>query len=268
MVSVRKSLLVVALAALLIGSASADESTTRQALLAFPDKFPSLRDSWTGNDYCSGWTGVSCSGADVSIDLSGAGLQGFMPSFDDDINGSAIDIVAINLSNNNGITGNFQDSWAALKRLRTLDLSHTSLYGNIPSGWNSMIALESIVMTNTNACRSLPSWGSGMAALQTVDLSNNGLRGSLADSWASIPRLSSVKLTGNSFCGCLPDTWKSVALLQDAAIAANSRLGDANCERSNQCNSDSFRCDGSAATVTSALTAVVAAAVAAAVFVL
>ncbi|KAK7199531.1 hypothetical protein NESM_000930600 [Novymonas esmeraldas] len=235
----------------------AQRATTLSFLQRFPQDIVTLRTAWTGTNYCS-WGGVSCD-ADgiVSINLAGRGLQGHMPDIDDNVNGTQIMVVSIDMSDNRGITGNFGDDWAVLKNLRRLDLSSTGLYGNIPDAWNGMTALEEVKITNTAACRNLPNWN--IASLRTINFANNNMGGNLVSSWGSMVNLASVDITGNRFCGCVPNTWTST-VLRNAAGAVGGNLVAANCGTSNRCSQASFSCpaDGRNSAIAPASTAAVA----------
>ena len=241
--------------------ADSQRNNTLAFLTSFPGSLKTL--SWSGTDYCS-FSGVSCD-ADgyVSISLSGRGLSGYMPDVKEHIDGSQVLVVSIDMSNNRDVSGNFKDSWAALKQLKTLDLSSTGLRGNIPDSWNAMSSLETIKVRNTYACRDLPNWN--IATLKSIDLSNNKMGGVLASSWAKMTGLTSVDITGNSFCGCVPSAWNSSTVLTNAAAAIGGNLVSANCNTVNACGKDSHQCPNAVAVplqLTVALVAMFAVAVA------
>jgi hypothetical protein len=214
---------------------------TRVFLSGIAAAFPSQLSGWTGSDYCS-WSGVSCAAnGEVSVDLSGRGLSGSLPELRG-IDGSAVRVVSINLSSNSRLAGTFVDSWAALSRLRSLDMSKTSVHGYVPSSWNGMSSLETVDLSETKACGGLPNWGSGMVSLRSVNLSQTKMRGVLASSWASLPALESADLSGNAFCGCVPTAWQYNAVLQAAAAGASSDVTAAACMVSNRCTGLNYMC--------------------------
>lgn len=218
-----------------------EEAATRAFLSGIAAAFPSQLSGWTGSDYCT-WSGVSCAAnGEVSVDLSGRGLSGSLYPLSG-VDGSAVRVVSINLSSNSGLAGTFVDSWAALKRLRSLDMSKTSVHGYVPSSWNGMVSLETINLSETQACGGLPNWGSDMVSLRVADLSQTKMRGVLASSWASLPALQSVNLAGNAFCGCVPTAWQYNAALQSAAAGANAAVTAATCAATNRCTGLNYMC--------------------------
>lgn len=216
-------------------------ASTLQFLAGLAAAFPSQLSGWTGSDYCT-WSGVSCAAnGEVSVDLSGRGLSGSLSALRN-VDGSAVRVVSLDLSSNSGLAGTFVDSWASLSRLRSLDMSKTSVHGYVPSAWNGMSSLESINLSETEACGGLPNWGSDMVSLRTVDLSKTKMRGVLASSWASLPALQSADLSGNTFCGCMPTAWRNKAVLQAAAAGANAGVTAATCGFSNRCTGVNYMC--------------------------
>ncbi|KAK7199540.1 Leucine rich repeat N-terminal domain containing protein [Novymonas esmeraldas] len=203
--------------------------------------FPRQLGAWTGSDYCL-WSGVSCAddGA-VTVDLSGRGLAGTLSGLRG-ADGSAVRVVSLDLSNNAGLSGSFVDSWAALKRLRSLKMSRTSVHGYVPSSWNGMTSLETVDLSDTQACGGLPNWGGDMVSLRTVDLSRTAMRGAFAASWAALPALESADLSGNRFCGCVPSSWTGNAVLQAAASTAGAGVTAASCLWTNRCTGASYMC--------------------------
>ena len=218
-----------------------EKEMTRLFLSRIAASFPSQLSGWTGTDYCS-WSGVSCAAnGEVSVDLSGRGLSGHLSTLRG-VDGPAVRVVSLDLSSNMGIGGSFVDNWASLSRLRSLDMSKTSVHGFIPSAWNGMSSLETINLSETQACGGLPNWGKSMVSLRMVNLSHTKMRGVLASSWASLPALESADLSGNAFCGCVPAAWRKNAVLEAAAAGANSGLTATKCAKKNRCSLMSYIC--------------------------
>ncbi|KPA85183.1 Surface antigen-like protein [Leptomonas pyrrhocoris] len=218
-----------------------DEQATRLFLSEIAAAFPSQLSGWTGYDYCS-WDGVSCAAdGDVTADLRGRGLAGTLSPLRG-LDGSAVRVVSLDVSNNSGLTGAFMDSWAGLKRLRSLNMSKTSVRGYVPSAWNGMRSLQTLDLSETQACGGLPNWGRGMLSLRVVNLSQTHMRGVLASSWAALPVLETADLSGNAFCGCVPTAWRNNVVLQAAAAGANSGLTAATCAATNRCTGLNYMC--------------------------
>lgn len=217
------------------------QAATLAFLSGMAADFPSQLGAWTGSDYCA-WSGVSCAGnGDVTVDLSGRGLVGTLSALRG-VDGAAVRVVSLDLSNNAGLAGTFVDSWAALSGLRSLKMSQTSVHGYVPSAWNGMTSLETLDLSSTKACGGLPNWGADMVSLRVVNLSQTSMSGALASSWAALPALESADLSGNAFCGCVPAAWAGNAVLQAAASGANAGVTAATCLWSNRCGSASYMC--------------------------
>ncbi|KAH0869484.1 hypothetical protein HID58_076506 [Brassica napus] len=88
-----------------------------------------LAMSWTGNDPCDSWTGITCSGSDVTmVKLRRLELTGTIsPSF-----AKLTSLETIDLSNNN-LTGNIPTELTTLPMLRTLNVSINNINGAVPT---------------------------------------------------------------------------------------------------------------------------------------
>lgn len=126
------------------------------ALLAFLGGvgYPAfLVKSWTGNNPCSQWAGVSCSGGNqvTGINLAKRNLIGY------------IDLAIGNLSalttlrlNNNGLTGTIPTSLDRLKDLKVVDVSNNNLNGPIPNLPGVEVSTEGNAKINTTAPSNSP----------------------------------------------------------------------------------------------------------------
>ncbi|KAG1327836.1 Receptor-like kinase TMK3 [Cocos nucifera] len=110
------------------------------ALLEFLEgvNYPlNLAKSWSGNDPCSGWLGVSCSADKVSdIHLSNFQLNGTIsPSL-----GELDSLTDIRLNGNN-LAGTIPQNLTSLKSLKMLNLSSNNLSPPVPKFGNGVTAL-------------------------------------------------------------------------------------------------------------------------------
>ncbi|VYS47119.1 unnamed protein product [Arabidopsis thaliana] len=85
-------------------------------------------EKWKGNDPCSGWVGITCTGTDITvINFKNLGLNGTIsPRFAD-----FASLRVINLSQNN-LNGTIPQELAKLSNLKTLDVSKNRLCGEVP----------------------------------------------------------------------------------------------------------------------------------------
>ncbi|KAF7020002.1 hypothetical protein CFC21_033125 [Triticum aestivum] len=97
-----------------------------QAEAGYPVK---LTSSWSGNDPCKGWLGVTCSQGKVSVlNLPSSGLNGTISKSLGDL--SALSDIRLD---SNNLTGHVPDSLTGLKLLKKLDLGMNDLNGPLPA---------------------------------------------------------------------------------------------------------------------------------------
>lgn len=88
-----------------------------------------LVDTWSGNDPCKDWLGVTCYQGKVTLlNLPGYGLNGTISNS----LGNLSTLSGIRLNDNN-LTGRVPDSLTGLKSLKKLDLSTNNLKGPLPA---------------------------------------------------------------------------------------------------------------------------------------
>ncbi|KAJ6845038.1 receptor protein kinase TMK1-like [Iris pallida] len=93
----------------------------------YPVKFA---ESWTGNDPCGGWLGITCDdGGNVTVvNFEKLGLNGTVPTE----LASIPSLQRVLLADNN-LTGTIPEALSGLGSLKELDLSNNALYGKVPS---------------------------------------------------------------------------------------------------------------------------------------
>nr|ACL54632.1 unknown [Zea mays] len=88
-----------------------------------------LVGTWSGNDPCAGWLGVTCvQGKVTMLNLPGYGLNGTVSQS----LANVTTLSEVNLAGNN-LTGRVPDSLTRLASLQKLDLSMNDLYGPLPA---------------------------------------------------------------------------------------------------------------------------------------
>lgn len=157
--------------------------------------------SWTGNDPCGGWKGISCSssGKITGINIQGMGLKGSLPT---DFN--------------------------KLSALSSISMQKNSLSGPLPS-FSGMANLQSVFLGN-NAFESIPTdFFDGLTTLQTFSIDDNGLLApwSIPDGLASAVALTSFSANNASIVGELPEFFGNgtIAGLQTLRLAYNNLNG-------------------------------------------
>lgn len=91
-------------------------------------------DNWKGNDPCSSWKGITCSGGNITVvNFKGMGLSGTIsPSF------SKLTSLQRLLLASNNLTGTIPNELTTLGSLVELDISNNQIYGNIPQFKNGV----------------------------------------------------------------------------------------------------------------------------------
>lgn len=173
--------------------------------------------SWTGNDPCSGWKGVSCSSGKVTgINIQAMNLKGTLPA---DFNKLSA-LTSISMQRNllsgplpsfSGMT-NLQsvflgsnafdfipaDFFDGLTNLQTFSIDDNGLLApwSIPAGLANAVALTSFSASNASIFGELPGFlGDGtMAGLQTLQLAYNNLNGTIPTSFNASSSLQVLKL--------------------------------------------------------------------------
>ncbi|GKV51678.1 hypothetical protein SLEP1_g58309 [Rubroshorea leprosula] len=116
-----------------------------------------LVDSWSGNDPCKGWFGISCNpNQQVSvISLSHFNLSGILsPSV------AKLEFLSqINLQSND-ISGQIPENWTSLKSLKTLNLSGNNISGLLPKFAKTVhLVIDDNPLLNNNESATNPSTG-------------------------------------------------------------------------------------------------------------
>ena len=147
-------------------SSSSPSDKQAEALLSLRkaiDKKGTSLESWgkDSKDPCS-WFGVRCEGGNdgavTSVELPGALLEGSLPR------DKAV--------------------WAALPKLKTLDLSSNGLGGGVPSEISASAELEQLNLLGNKLTGTLPaSLPASLPKLETLILARNNLTGSLPAEW-------------------------------------------------------------------------------------
>lgn len=227
----RLTALLVLLLALSLGSADS-VSDTLEFLQGFASNFPNALASWTGTDYCTNWTGVTCDeNGSVSVELSKSlDASGFLP----DANSDDIAVKRINTYGAfvDGPPMTLPDSWSRLKKLEWLalmkaprisgtlpaswsgmtsavwlDFDGTSLSGTLPPEWGSLSSLILLYIDSCSIDGTLPAEWSGMTSIKTMHLSQVALSGTLPKEWASMTHMLEFVVSHTPVSGTIPEEY-------------------------------------------------------------
>ncbi|EPY17551.1 surface antigen protein [Angomonas deanei] len=163
----------------------------------------STHPNWySTSDFCE-WEGVTCESAtSVAVNLSSSGLSSstmFEPK-----SGKAVYVTSLDLSNNPGLRGEWEDDWDELVNLQYLDLSYTGFHGEFPDDWKDMKSLQVLKLRGTTFTEKLDEasdW-KDMSLLRILDLTDAEFRaGTVPSKWFSfgvLPNLQALYLGGTS----------------------------------------------------------------------
>lgn len=172
------------------------------ALLDFLDglNYPSrLSASWSGNDPCTGWLGLTCNpnGKVSVINLQNYNLNGTLsPSI------GKLESLSKIILNNNNITGQVPSNWTDLKLLTMVDLSNNHLSPPIPKFSKSVkLVLEGNSplasppsQTAGPSGQSAPSKGSGTSGSSSTSENKSSERSNLVKIVAPVATVAAVVL--------------------------------------------------------------------------
>eukprot|EP01018_Ginkgo_biloba_P034832 Gb_33466 [translate_table: standard] len=207
------------------------------------------------------WYGVSCSYWRVTqLDLSGAGLVGFLPA---SALGSLDKLEVLNLSGNafsgnvsyliqlpaglqqidmsfNDLTGAIPDEFLAThSRLHFVNLSHNNLTGILPIDLLSSKRLRVLDLSFNNLTGpiSFSKPENGCTSLVSIDLSSNHLMGDIPSALSDCVSLQTLNLSSNELEGTIPRSLGALTSLQRLDMSHNHLGGAIPPELGNACQS-------------------------------
>ncbi|KAK4783610.1 hypothetical protein SAY86_007984 [Trapa natans] len=122
-------------------------------------------------------------------------------------------VVGVSLSSSR-LSGSIPSGMAAIRFLRTLDLSNNSLDGSLPRTlFINATGLQFIDLSNNRISGPIPTAIGLLTDLQLLNLSNNALSGPLPNNLTTLQNLTVVWLRKNLFTGSLPRRFSYVRVL-------------------------------------------------------
>ncbi|XP_072969581.1 leucine-rich repeat receptor protein kinase HPCA1-like [Typha angustifolia] len=172
----------------------ADTNPTDAASLnALASLWKNKPSNWYGSDPCgSQWVGIRCTNSRVvSITLSSLGISGTLSG---DIQ-SLVELQAMDLSYNKGLTGAIPASIGKLTKLANLILVGCSFSGEIPPEIGSLSRLVFLSLNSNRFTGSIPPTIGNLSKLYWLDLADNMLTGSIPVSNGNTPGLDMLTRT-------------------------------------------------------------------------
>ncbi|XP_050367286.1 leucine-rich repeat receptor protein kinase HPCA1-like isoform X2 [Argentina anserina] len=145
-------------------------------MLILMDEWNIKPPSWVSADPCDGWEGIKCTNSRITaLALANMGLKGQLPT---DIE-LLSELEILNLSFNEGLTGQLRASIGNLKKLVHLNLVGCSFFGPIPDAIGSLTRLSYLSLKNNSFSGPIPPSIGNLSSLTFIDLSDNKLQGSI-----------------------------------------------------------------------------------------
>ncbi|KAJ7553781.1 hypothetical protein O6H91_06G112600 [Diphasiastrum complanatum] len=164
---------------LFFASASTTESDVT-ALKSVLTAWQTSRLNWTGNDPCGlHWQGVKCDGATntriTQLSLGEVGIQGrLLRSI-----GGLMNLVSLDLSFNQMLTGPLPTELGNLTKLQMLNLQSCGFTGSIPAEFGNLAQLEFLALNDNHLDGNIPSSLGKLRSVSWFDLSQNLLSGNI-----------------------------------------------------------------------------------------
>ncbi|KAJ7982185.1 Leucine-rich repeat receptor-like protein kinase family [Quillaja saponaria] len=202
----------------------------RAALLAFKvalkEPYLGIFNSWTGNNCCLNWYGVSCDPTTqtvADINLRGESED---PIFEKAWTlGVYKDSLFLTLPIMELQEGSLRRS-STSPGLMHLDFSNNQLGGEIPSDFGKLSMLSRALLSRNQLTGSIPVSISKIYRLADLDLSMNRISGCVPDQLGKMPVLSTINLDSNSLSGQIPPTLLGSSGLGILNLSRNSIDGN------------------------------------------
>ncbi|KAG6605899.1 DNA damage-repair/toleration protein, partial [Cucurbita argyrosperma subsp. sororia] len=213
----------------------------RAALLAFraalKEPYLGIFNSWTGDDCCNRWYGVSCDPVThrvADINLRGesedpiferAHRTGFMTGYISPAICKLTRLSSVIIADWKGITGEIPRCITSLPFLRILDLIGNRLSGDLPADIGRLHRLTVLNVADNLISGSIPASLTALPNLMHLDLRNNKISGTLPRNFGNMRMLSRALLSRNQISGPLPASISRIYRLADLDLSLNQLTG-------------------------------------------
>ena len=188
-------------------------------------------DNWTNNtgwltdcDFCE-WFGVDCNadGRVTAINLIDNNLVGTVPDVMDQLE----DLVSINLSGSNGLTGAVPASLFELGAITNIVLVDNDFTGGLPGNIDQPITLRVLQLDNNeNLGGTLLPGLFDLVNLERLTLSACGFTGPIPAAIGELTELDVLRLGGNELTGTVPAELRDLADLTELHLPGNNLNGE------------------------------------------
>lgn len=213
----------------------------RAALLAFKaalhEPYLGIFNSWTGNDCCHNWYGVSCDQEThrvADINLRGesedpifqrAHRTGYMTGYISPAVCKLTRLSSFTLADWKGISGEIPRCISSIPYLRILDLIGNKLSGDIPRDIGRLHRLAVLNIADNNISGTIPPSIANLSSLMHLDLRNNRISGPIPGSIGRLRMMSRALLSRNQISGTIPGSISLIYRLADLDLSMNQISG-------------------------------------------
>ena len=213
----------------------------RAALLAFKsalhEPYIGIFNSWTGNDCCHNWYGVSCDPEThqvAEITLRGksedpifqrAHRIGYMTGFISPAVCKLPHLSSLTLTDWEGISGEIPRCITSLPFLRILDLTGNKILGEIPRDIGKLHRLFVLNIADNYVSGPIPGSIGNLSSLMHLDVRNNRISGPIPGCFGRLHMLRRALLSGNQISGTIPSSITRVYRLTDLDLSTNKISG-------------------------------------------
>lgn len=213
----------------------------RVALLAFKaalkEPYLGIFNTWTGNDCCRNWYGVSCdpeSHRVADINLRGesedpiferAHRTGYMTGYISPAICKLKRLSSLTIADWKGITGEIPRCVTSLPFLRIIDLIGNKLSGEIPADIGRLHRLTVFNIADNYVTGRIPESLTNLSSLMHLDLRNNRISGPIPRDIGRLPMLSRALLSRNHISGTIPESIARIYRLADLDLSMNQISG-------------------------------------------
>ncbi|KAL9677895.1 hypothetical protein QQ045_015732 [Rhodiola kirilowii] len=213
----------------------------RAALMAFKaalnEPHLGIFNSWTGQDCCRHWYGVSCDATSrrvADINLRGesedpifqrAKRTGYMTGSISPALCKLTRLSSLTIADWKGISGEIPRCITRLSYLHVLDLVGNKISGDIPPSIGSLRRLTVLNFADNQLSGTIPASIVDLSSLMHLDLRNNKLSGPIPRQFGHLKMLSRALLSKNQLTGQIPPSISAIYRLADLDVSVNQISG-------------------------------------------
>ena len=160
-----------------------------------------------------------------SLDISGFGLSGSIPTDLFDSTNGLVDLETLNLSNNISLVSTIPSEIGGLLSLQNLQLFNTGISGMIPTEIGGLLSLQNLQLYNTGISGMIPTEIGSLVFMMYFYLDNSDIGGTIPTEIGSMTSLVTFDLSHNSVSGTIPAALFTVSTIQEINLSNNFFTG-------------------------------------------